>query len=398
MRYFQHTEGRVTTLLLITLGWLALVACTPVLRTVYALPSAAVALALLATMRFIAGGPSAHGLPDGAASPLMFRGRPLSARPYAGDRVAVVTGANRGIGLETVKSLCLLGARVVMVDVEPDAATEVVKAAIRSGDPEASLASVRLDISDFDAIKGGAAAIVSAAKELLASASSKATTTSPRAQPIWLLVNNAGMAQTAREFTRYGFDRVFSVNALGPYLLTEHLLPFIADRIGRVVNTASVAHTWWHKYPLSDDAARCVVRHLELTNDPSVVDFPSNGSYGLSKFVNLVHAALLAKRLAARGITTASLHPGAVFSDIWRFIPYPLKYLSDAIMALLFKSTYDGHQTTLHVATTSQLLSGAYYADCAPFRPRDEARDERVWDAVDEWQRSVLKKWLKNAA
>jgi len=64
-------------------------------------------------------------------------------------------------------------------------------------------------------------------------------------------------------------------------------------------------------------------------------------------------------------------------------------------MAIFFKTSFDGHQTALHVLTAPHVISGQFYADCQPFRPRSDcALDEKVWDAVDDYCRKAVGKWM----
>jgi retinol dehydrogenase 12 len=106
--------------------------------------------------------------------------------------------------------------------------------------------------------------------------------------------------------------------------------------------------------------------------------------YGVSKLANVLFAAELGRRLAGTGVTTYSLHPGVIASDIWRRLPFPARQIARSFM----KSTDEGAQTSLWCATAPELAgqTGKYYTDKAEKTPSRPARDEQL--AAELWQRS----------
>ena len=76
---------------------------------------------------------------------------------------------------------------------------------------------------------------------------------------------------------------------------------------------------------------------------------------------NVLHAQELARRLDGTGVTSYSLHPGAIASNVWRRVPWPL----DAVMKLFMKSNEEGARTSVYCATSPEVAndSGKYYDD-----------------------------------
>jgi NAD(P)-dependent dehydrogenase (short-subunit alcohol dehydrogenase family) len=190
-------------------------------------------------------------------------------------------------------------------------------------------------------------------------------------RPLHVLINNAGMAGR-RGMTDSGFELAFGTNHVGPFLLTA----LLADRLAqsapaRIVNVASDAH--FSADGIDFAAVRSPTR--SRTGMPE---------YGVSKLANVLHAQELARRLAGTGVTTYSLHPGVIASDIWRRVPWPVRPL----MKLRMGSTEDGARTTLYCATSPEVAgdSGAYYVDCRRKQPAAAATPEL---AAELWERSA---------
>ncbi len=144
--------------------------------------------------------------------------------PDQSGRVAVVTGANGGLGLETAKALAGAGAHVVMAARNQDKAATAADE-IRAVHPDASLEIVELDLGSQEQTKVAADKIASAHPH------------------IHLLVNNAGVMGIPRWETDDGDEMQFGVNHLGHWTFTARLLPSLrASGAARVVTVSSTAH------------------------------------------------------------------------------------------------------------------------------------------------------------
>lgn len=268
-------------------------------------------------------------------------------------KVALVTGANTGIGRVTAEQLAARGAEVLLT-ARSQSKIDPVITSIRARDPKAKVHFVPLELGSLAKVRAAAQQVLDADR------------------PLDLLINNAGMAGRGGT-TQDGFQLTFGVNHLGPFLFTQLLLPRVVDG-GRVVNVASRAHY----------NAEAV--DWDLLKQP--VQSPTGmAEYSVSKLCNVLHAKALATRLEDRGITTYSLHPGVVATDVWRQIPWPFRTIAKWFMI----SEDEGAQTTLHCATSDEAGSetGLYYDECAPKKPsrlaRDEALAEELYERSEAW-------------
>src|SRR5438067_7868616 len=270
-------------------------------------------------------------------------------------RTFFVTGANSGIGRALVEALAARGDRVVLAT-RSEERTRPVLSALQSRFPAARVQWVSLDLSDLGSVRR-------AAQAFLASG-----------QPIDVLVNNAGIAGT-RALTEDGFDLTSATNHIGPFLLTSLLLPRVRESPqGRVVNVASGAHMMVKRIDWSV---------LERRGTPKRSGF---ADYAVTKLMNVLHAKELARRLAGAGsnVTTYALHPGAVASNIWRALPWPLQWLGKLFML----SNEEGAETPLYCATAPELATttGRYYDRRREVSPSPLAEDEAL--AKELWART----------
>ncbi len=267
-------------------------------------------------------------------------------------RVALITGANTGIGLVTARELVARGAHVFIacrsVEKGQTAADD-----IRKTTGNAHVEVLALDLGDFDSVR-------QCAKAFLA-----------RDLPLHLLINNAGLAG-AKGKTKSGFELAFGTNHLGPFLLTQLLLDRIKQSApARIVTVASRAH----------------IRVSGI--DFEAVTKPTQGKaglpeYGVSKLANVLFSAELGRRLADTGVSTYALHPGVVASDVWRELPQPFR----AVAKLFMISVEEGAATTLYCATSPDVSTetSLYYDKCQSKWPSRVGQDAAL--AAELWKRS----------
>lgn len=206
--------------------------------------------------------------------------------PNLNGKVAVVTGANSGLGLESTKALAAAGAHVVMAARNQDKAA-VARSEILAAHPNASLEIVELDLGSFDDTKLAAAKIAA---------------NHPK---IDILINNAGLMAMPERRTADGYEMQFGVNHLGHWLFTTGLLkPILAADAARVVTVTSTAHL----------TGRVV--------DPSNVNMEGKYSpweaYGRAKLANFHFALGLQREFDRRGVNAQSLvaHPGLSHTNL----------------------------------------------------------------------------------
>ncbi len=281
-----------------------------------------------------------------------------SNAPQAGGkaRVALITGANTGIGLVTARELCAQGFQVFIAcryASTGQAAMQTIQKAV----PGAQVELLSLDLGDFASVRQCAASFLK------------------RNLPLHLLINNAGLAG-AKGLTKSGFELAFGTNHLGHFLLTSLLLDRIkASAPARIVTVASRAH-----YRVKSHADGL---DWEAQQKPSAsgTGLPE---YSVSKLANALFSAELSRRLAGTGVTTYALHPGVVASDVWRSVPAPLRWLIKHWMI----TVEQGALTTLHCATSPEAAAqtGLYYDKCQVKTPSVLARDAAL--AAELWRRS----------
>ena len=201
-------------------------------------------------------------------------------------KVAVVTGANGGLGLETARALAGKGAHVVMAARNPDKSA-IAQSDIRSKTPDASLEIRELDLSSLASIR-------TVAQDLVQHY--------PR---IDLLVNNAGVMAIPERQTVDGFEMQFGVNHLGHFALTALLLAsLLRAEAARIVNVTSTG--------------RHTGRPLDPANPHLHGSYTPWGAYGQSKLANVHFTLGLQQRLEAAGSSGNSLvaHPGLARTDL----------------------------------------------------------------------------------
>jgi retinol dehydrogenase 12 len=268
------------------------------------------------------------------------------------DRSILITGASTGIGRATALELGRRGAALYLAGRSEERHAEVL-AELRAMGARARYLS--LDLGDLSSVRACAAQFL--ALDV----------------PLHVLLNNAGLAGS-RGLTQDGFERTFGVNHLGHFLLTELLLErIVRSAPSRIVNVSSKAHY----------NARGI--------DWSLLQQPTRSRIGMreyevSKLCNVLHAAELAERLRGSGVTSYSLHPGVIASDVWRNVPWGIRQL----MLLFMRSNEEGAATSLHCATAPEAAaeSGLYYDDCRPVAASPLALDRELARALDSQSRA----------
>jgi NAD(P)-dependent dehydrogenase (short-subunit alcohol dehydrogenase family) len=204
--------------------------------------------------------------------------------PAQRGRVAVVTGANSGLGLVTARELARGGARVVLAcrsETRGREAAERIAAEV----PAAEVEFARLDLGDLASVREFADSF--------------------SCDRLDLLVNNAGVMALPYGTTADGFETQFGVNHLGHFALTGLLFPLIAKTPGaRVVTVSSMVHA------LSD----IDLDDLNSEKQP----YRKWIAYGRSKSANLLFTHELARRLSAAGsdVVAAAAHPGYASTNL----------------------------------------------------------------------------------
>jgi len=264
-------------------------------------------------------------------------------------KVCLVTGANAGIGKETVRELARQGATVVMVSRDAErgqAALEEIQAQHRA----ASLALIQADLASQEQVRHLAAQFLA------------------RYARLDILIHNAGLLKRRRELTADGIETTLAVNHLAPFLLTHLLQETLrASAPARVITVASEAHK----------IGRIAWKNLQAERG-----YYGLRQYGVTKLMNILFSNALAERLQGTGVTSNSLHPGVVDTGIGREAPVWAGWFLRPVAI----STTQGAATPLYVATAPELetVSGRYFKECKEAQPSPRARErataEKLWE------------------
>jgi len=267
-------------------------------------------------------------------------------------KACLVTGATSGIGKETALRLASLGAAVTIVvrDGERGAAAA---AEIRQRVPLAQVAIMTADLSSLAQVRR-------LAEEVQA-----------RLGRLDVLVNNAGVISLRRQLTPDGLEVTFATNHLGPFLLTS-LLRGLLERSApaRVVTVSSAAHRQVRAIPWDD-----LVRGGQAGNGQA---------YPLSKLLNILFTAELARRLANTGVTANCLHPGFVRTALGRDVT-GIPGAAVRLALRLRPGPAAGARTSVYLASSPEVadISGGYFVKSRLSQPSALARNAqaaaRLW-------------------
>ena len=276
--------------------------------------------------------------------------------------VALVTGANAGIGFETAKDLYGKGATVIVAGRSPQRVREAV-ARIESQESDGQLIAGDLDLASLESVE---------------KFSNEVLNTQDRLD---LLINNAGVMIPPDSRSEDGFELQFGINYIGHFALTGRLFPLLEKTTGaRVVTLSSIAH-----------------RGATIDFDNFRLEKPYDEwrEYSQSKLADLIFAVELAKRLEANGNQLISLaaHPGFSKTELQKNMD------PDVLSSLDLMTAELGAQPTLTAALSSQANNGQFWGPDGPGeqsgRPApatidDAALDDELNARLFDWTLDTL--------
>jgi NAD(P)-dependent dehydrogenase (short-subunit alcohol dehydrogenase family) len=266
-------------------------------------------------------------------------------------RVCVVTGASAGIGKETAVGLARLGADVTLIGRTPDRLADAERDVAAAG--SGRVTSHTCDFARLDDVRALARTLLNEHEQ------------------IHVLLNNAGQVLQRRTETADGYEAIFAVNHLAPYLLTRLLLDrLLASAPSRVVTVSSDAYRWGL---LDFDDLQ--------TRDTS---YRPMKVYGNSKLANALFSWELARRTTGTGLTSNAVHPGFVSTSLGRDNMIASVFLR--LIRPFIRGPAQGAQTSIHVASADEggEISGRFWVDCRPITVHAKAEDPewalRLWE------------------
>ena len=275
------------------------------------------------------------------------------------DKVIIITGANAGIGEETTKALAMKGATIVMACRNLDKAIPICQF-IKDESSNPLIEVMYLDLAWLHSIR------------------EFANQFKAKYQHLDVLINNAGTFSMKREETRDGFEKTMGVNYLGPFLLTNLLLPVIkVTPNARILNLASDAHY------------SGVIDLDDLQNEKRYFGFKA---YANSRLATVLFTQELAERLVDTRVTVNALHPGHVATGIWNLWPKQkrLQSVLNKVLNMFMISPEQGAQTSIYLATSGDIagITGKYFDNKETKLPSPICNDKELQVAL--WQHSAV--------
>lgn len=241
-------------------------------------------------------------------------------------RVCVITGANRGLGRATALGLARLGATVVLLCRDAERCARA-RDEIRRESGSERVSSVVTDLASLASVRAAAADVAR------------------RHSAVHVLVNNAGVNRLRRGSSADGVEMTFAVNHLGPFLLTNLLLPRLRGGApSRIITVTSRFERWALGLPDAERGGRW---------------YNGLAAYTRSKRANVLFTYELADRLRGTGVTANCVHPGLVATDLMRDWPRWLRGVWERFLL----TPEEGARPVIRLASDPALadVTGAYF-------------------------------------
>ena len=271
-------------------------------------------------------------------------------------KIAIVTGANSGMGMATTAALADMGATVIMLCRNEKRGKEALDKLMEKSERKLDL--MLCDLGDFSSIKDFTDSFRRKYKSLD------------------ILVNNAGFISLDRQITKDGLERQFGVNHIGHFLLTMRLVDLFFSG-GRIVNVASGAHKTGNIH--FDD--------INLTKHFNVIK-----AYSQSKLANVLFTRELAKRLQSKGITVNCCHPGAVATNIGISRETGFGKRITGMLKPFFQTPEQGASTAIYLATSKEVsdITGEYFYKCKVAKSSKRSKDMELAKRLFEFSEQFL--------
>lgn len=285
-----------------------------------------------------------------------FAGGECKSEARLDGKTVVITGGNTGIGRETAVDVAQRGARTIIAC----RSKERGESALESIKQESGSQDVYLRILDL----ASQASVRNFASDYIA-----------EEPQLDILINNAGIMMCPYSKTEDGIEMQFGTNHIGHFLLTMLLLDKIKSSApARIVNVSSLAHK---------DGT---INFEDINSEKSYSEIKA---YRQSKLANVLFTRSLHERLAGSEVTTYSLHPGVIKTELSRHVSdkHPIVFkTAGAMFGWMMKNPKQGAQTNVYCAVQEGIepLSGRYFSDCAEKQTSKEGRDmavaEQLWN------------------
>ncbi|OQS07978.1 WW domain-containing oxidoreductase-like isoform 2 [Thraustotheca clavata] len=284
--------------------------------------------------------------------------------PSLASKVAIVTGANSGIGLVTARELAKHDCHVILACRSRERAEPVVKAL----ESEITNTTGKVEFMQLDMMS------LKSIKQFVDEFKAKNL-------PLHILVNNAGIMAVPFQLSVDGIESQFATNHVGVMALTTSLLPLLESSApARIVCVSSAAHKW---APESG---------IDFENINNEANYSKYTAYGQSKVATILFTRELHRQLRERGITNIhvnAVHPGVVQTNLFREQPWIIRKL----LSLFQRSEDNGAKTQLYCATSEDIVkndwSGRYFEPIAKLSEssaisQDMELAKKLWTFTEE--------------
>ncbi|KAJ2161021.1 Retinol dehydrogenase 13 [Coemansia sp. RSA 552] len=280
-------------------------------------------------------------------------------------KLAIVTGANSGIGYETAKAIGRAGYKTILACRNEELGLQAVQLLERQTGLVDRYEFRQLDLASLDSIDKFVADIKA------------------REEGVDLLVNNAGVMACPLSKTEDGLEMQFGVNHVGHFALTVGLLDKLREA-ARVINVSSLA------------AFMCGAIDYDALEDDN--KYEAWTEYAYSKLANILFTQALARRLEGKKVTANSLHPGSVATDLTRHVGLGGRSrVQAAIEGALLDDVHTGSLTSIFLALSPDVegQTGQFYARAMARAPHPAADNVAAQDRLWEYTESVISKARK---
>ncbi|KAF9925256.1 hypothetical protein FBU30_004948 [Linnemannia zychae] len=311
--------------------------------------------------------------------------------PDLTNKVAIVTGANSGLGYATTVALASHGAQVFLacrsrtkaleaierarIDIKATPAAKKYLKDSEGKDKEAQLDFLELDLNDMNNCSRAAKTFLS------------------RGLPLHILINNGGIMTSPFALSVDGIEQQFAVNHMGHFVFTLGLLDcIIASQPSRIVILSSIGHEGSVKGGID----------FETLNDRNASNPPSR--YGRSKLANILFGKALARRLASHQVYVNMPHPGFVYTELARNNKDSMGVIAAAAYDLAGRCCASkpevGCLNQLYLATSPEVvekgLRGGYFVPVGnELRPSPYALDEKLQEKLWTFSEKLMREKVK---
>lgn len=278
-------------------------------------------------------------------------------------KLAVITGADGGMGSEITRAVALAGYRVIMACCNLEKAEAKRKFLMKETNNE-DIEVWKIDLASLESVASFADRLLSSTNRLA------------------LLMNNAGTMETGRHITDDGLERTVSVNYVGHYLLTRKLLPLM-ETGSRIVNMVSCTYA---------------IGKLEF---PDFFIQGKKGSfwripvYSNTKLALTLFTIELARRVKDKGIVVNAADPGIVSTDIITMHQW-FDPLTDIFFRPFIRTPYEGASTAIGLLLDKEsgnrtgTLNANNHVKALPKRILYHKQTANLWEQTEEY----VKQWL----